>query len=280
MEQLLGSFTDYLCVIGYSKGTQTMIGSCVRDFLQWCGHHGEAMGAPGAIRTFYGWLHTRPLRRGTGALSAMMIGHYVYSLKVFFGWQQASGLLPVNPMSGLRFAGTRCERRAALSVSEVTALFDAVETMGERALLHVFYSCGLRRSEGVMLRVRDVACRERLLYVRLGKGARRRVVPLAGRVAAELRAYLAERHSSSDAFLVTAAGNAMDGAQCLALLKTLLAKAGLPNRITLHDLRRSIATHLLQGGMSAEQVRDFLGHQHIETTQLYARPAADQLLRV
>ena len=61
------------------------------------------------------------------------------------------------------------------------------------------------------------------------------------------------------------------------LFKVLVGRAGLPAELTLHHLRHSVATHLLQRGMPLEYVRDFLGHYHLETTQLYARPSAEQL---
>lgn len=280
MEQQLCCFSDYLSVIGYSAGTRWMIGACVREFLRWSGC-GVSQLRPQSIRDFYGWLQHRPLRRGVGALSSVMIGHYVYSLKVFFGWLQQSGQLVANPMSGLRLGSVVRTLRTPLGVGEVAALFAAADNELERAVLHVYYSCGLRRSEGVSLRTLDVRTRERVLYVRRGKGHRRRVVPLAGTVAAALSAYLRQRaRCATPALLVSAGGVPLDGRGCLALLQRLGQRAGLSRTVTLHDLRASIATHLLRGGMKAEQVRDFLGHRHLETTQLYARPAADQILRL
>jgi len=71
----------------------------------------------------------------------------------------------------------------------------------------------------------------------------------------------------------------MKGDQCNTLLKEIISRSplGVRGDITLHHLRHSIATHLLQSGMSMEYVRDFLGHSFLETTQLYAKPKAEQL---
>jgi integrase/recombinase XerD len=69
----------------------------------------------------------------------------------------------------------------------------------------------------------------------------------------------------------------MSGSGYIKLLKRITEKAALQKEITLHHLRHSIATHLLQGGMSMEYVRDFLGHSFLETTQLYAKPNVEQL---
>ena len=152
-------------------------------------------------------------------------------------------------------------------------------------MLHLFYSCGLRRSEGEALNIRDIHFRDQLLYVREGKGARRRVVPLTDRVAADMEAYyLQERCSSTvkktadeEAFMLNQRGGRLQGDGYIKILNRLKDKAGIDKEITLHHLRHSIATHLLQGGMSMEYVRDFLGHQHLESTQVYAKLSAGQL---
>src|SRR5690242_19938572 len=96
-------FKQYLQQSGYSITTQNMLPGCVRDFLQYGRFKGLREVTPIVILEFYEWLHIRPLKRRVGALSAMMISHYVYALKVFFSWQEASGGISYNPMSGLKF---------------------------------------------------------------------------------------------------------------------------------------------------------------------------------
>lgn len=136
-----------------------------------------------------------------------------------------------------------------------------------------------------MLNIHDIHFKEQLLYVREGKGAKRRVIPLTGKVTADLETYYLQDRCNSqvkrvkdeEAFLLNRTGNRMTGDQCGKLLQQLTDKAGIKKEITLHHLRHSIATHLLQGGMPLEQVRDFLGHYFLETTQVYAKPHAEQL---
>ena len=74
--------------------------------------------------------------------------------------------------------------------------------------------------------------------------------------------------------MITGHGTAANGGWCWRRFKYLAALAGLPREISLHHLRHSIATHLLEGGLSIEQVRDFLGHSFLETTQIYTRISA------
>ena len=80
-----------------------------------------------------------------------------------------------------------------------------------------------------------------------------------------------------EAFFLNKIVNLMSGDQLNKLLKGLVEKSAIQKEITLHHLRHSIATHLLQSGMGMEYVRDFLGHGFLETTQLYAKPKYEQL---
>lgn len=281
MYQIVGSFKSYLSVLGYSSSTQSMLPACIRDFLEYGQYSNIGEIRPMDISIFYEWLHERPLKRGEGALSEMMISHYVYALKVFFSWQLETGGITINPVSVLKFKSPGRGYRDPLTLAEIQILFTTAVTCREHALLHLFYSCGLRRSEAVRLRLSDVHFRQRLLYVRSGKGDRRRVIPLTGRVAVSLEQYILQERGKArymgTAFMLNSMGRAMRGDSYVTLLKSLLRKAGMRKSITPHHLRHSIATHLLQGGMSMEYVRDFLGHKCLESTQIYARPGSHQL---
>lgn len=281
MYQIVDSFKSYLSVLGYSSTTRSMLPACIRDFLAYGAYSSVQEIQPVDISMFYEWLHERPLKRGEGALSDMMISHYVYALKVFFSWQLETGAITRNPVSVLKFKRPARNHREPLTVGEIQTLFAAAVTCREHAMLHLFYSCGLRRSEAVRLRLSDVHLRQRLLYVRSGKGDRRRVIPLTGRVAVSLEQYILQERGKArytgTSFMLNSIGKAMRGDSYVLLLKSLLRKAGMSKDISPHYLRHSIATHLLQSGMSMEYVRDFLGHQCLETTQVYARSGSHQL---
>jgi integrase/recombinase XerD len=285
MTSLVNEFKNYLYQLGYSEGARQTLPALVAEFLeqQQISHIGYV--AQEQIIAFYDWLHVRPLKRGSGALSEAMISQYVYALRTFFSWAEVTGQTDYNPVSALKFKQPDQNSRQPLPIAAIQALFEAAATLKQKALLHVFYSCGLRRSEGEALNIRDVHFKEQLLYVREGKGARRRVVPLTQKVAADMEAYyLQERCSSAvkkvkdgDAFMLNRHGTRLQGEGYIKILNNLKDKAGIDMEITLHHLRHSIATHLLQGGMNLEYVRDFLGHRHLESTQLYAKINPQQL---
>lgn len=288
MTSIVSQFRSYLYQVGYSEGAQYMLPACVSEFLAQQQITDISYIEQERVSAFYEWLQTRPLKRRSGALSESMIGQYMYALRTFFGWAEITGQIDYNPISGIKFRRLGKRTREPLSLQEIKQLFEAATTLKQTALLHIFYSCGLRRSEGEALNINDIYFKNQLLYVREGKGARRRVVPLTARVAADLEAYyLQERCGSAvknvkdeDAFMLNQRGTRLQGEGYIKLLKRIIAGSPLGTggiEITLHHLRHSIATHLLQGGMSLEYVRDFLGHLCLESTQIYAKLAAGQL---
>jgi integrase/recombinase XerD len=110
-------------------------------------------------------------------------------LKTFIKYQEENGNISKNPFSALNFPKPKYPPRRVLSREEIKALYEACQTMRERALLALFYGCGLRRSEAEKLNIDDVNFKNQLLYVRMGKGKRRRVVPMTEQVKRDLENY-------------------------------------------------------------------------------------------
>ena len=281
----IDGFKSYLQNVGYSESTQKMLPALVTEFIQQQAITDISFIEQQKVKAFLEFLQTRPLKKRSGALSEMMISHYVYALKTFFSWAEVTEQIDYNPISGMKFKRPKQNIREPLSKEEIQELFEVATTLKQQAVFHLFYSCGLRRSEGEALNINDVHFKQQLLYVREGKGAKRRVVPMTERVSKDLEEYYLQERTHSrikkavdeNAFMLNHIGNRMRGDQLNKLLKQITAKAALQKEITLHHLRHSIATHLLWSGMSMEYVRDFLGHSFLETTQIYAKPQAEQL---
>lgn len=279
---LLLDFRLYLERTGYNKGSCEALPSCLREFfyrMEGLGIHGLDGITPGHILEHWEYLKTRPSQRG-GSLSGSQVNHHLYALKTFMNYRQASGNLESNPFGALAFPKPEHPPRKVLSTEEIKALYGACETLRDRAMLSLFYGCGLRRSEAEKLDISDIHFKGQLLYVRSGKGGKRRAVPMGVQVTQDLKDYyLQERESyrsgatadSLKAFMLNNHGNRMSGDSFWRRLGYLAEQAGFTDRIGLHSLRHSIATHLLEGGLGIEQVRDFLGHRHLETTQIYAK---------
>ena len=156
-------FRDYLEQVGYSAGMVYNIPRLVEEFLAY--HPAQTLHSlqQQHIRQFYEYLHIRPNRKRGGALSENMIYQYTYALRVFFAWLQDIGQLATNPISGMKFKRPRTNVRHPLSREEIEELFAACITLQETAMLHLFYSCGLRLSEAEGLNSRDIHFSQQLL---------------------------------------------------------------------------------------------------------------------
>ena len=279
-QQLITAFKTHLKRLGYSPSSLHMLPACLQDFLQNQPHDQLSNITPTDIVAYHEHLKERPNKRRPGGLSESYIHHHIYSLKVFFGWQQEIGAILKNPISNLDFPKPQSKPRAILTLQEIRELYKACETSKERAILSLFYGCGLRRTEGEKLNLNDIHFRINLLYVREGKNSKRRVVPLSGKVQQDLWNYANQERKVSGlepAFITNRSGRRMQGNEHNKALKTILERTDIDKAISLHCLRHSIATHLLESGLSVEYVRDFLGHKQLESTQIYTRVKKQQL---
>jgi integrase/recombinase XerD len=284
--ELLNDYSRHLERIGYDPGTIKTLPSPVREFfyhLEQSGIRNIEQVTPKIITGYYQRLRERPCHGRPGTLSDSMVHGHLWALRILFSLMLSEGRIMVDPLGILSFPSPLKKEREVLSIVEIEKLYRACETLLDRAILGLFYGCGLRKSEVESLNERDISFRSRLLYVRSGKGKRRRVIPVTIKVIGDLKNYYQQERirmlrKSSDqerekAFILNSHGARMLGQSFWRRLRYLVLKAGIenPGRITLHSLRHSIATHLLGSGLSVEQVRDFLGHTNIESTQIYTR---------
>lgn len=281
--KLIHAFRQHLKVLGYNKSSRRSMASGVWEFLwrlEGQGISGIRQITTGQIKAHYQYLLERPSYTRAGALSHSTVNGYLFGLRLFFGYAEKTGLITTNPMSTLSFPHLPGKKREALTRQETEQLYRACRNEEERTILALFYGCGLRRQEGVDLNLRDVDFKQRLLYVRKGKGRKRRVIPMSEAVSSDLSTYKhlrpqqISKHTKgphAKAFMLNKLGRRMLGCTYNKRFMAMRSRVeGLAQRgISLHHLRHSIATHLLQNGMDIESVRDFLGHEYLETTQIY-----------
>jgi integrase/recombinase XerD len=283
MTKTIQNFRNYLLQLGYSKSSVYMLPECVKEFLEYHNTTTPEAITQKHIESFYNWLHIRPHKRGDGGLSESYIYHHVYAIKLFFTYLEETGQINYNPISTMRFKPPKHNSRQPLTQEEIAQLFETAQTLKETTILHLFYSCGLRRSEAVELNTKDIHFKNCLLYVRQGKGHKRRAIPITTKVSEELENYYLQERSDSqrkakslsasgvnpEAFILNRIGKRMSGDSYNRIIKEIVEKSGIKSPCTLHHLRHSIATHLLENGLSLENVRDFLGHSYLESTQIY-----------
>ena len=228
-------------------------------------------------------LYQRPNRRQPGGLSENYIRKQWQVVRKFSRYLAESGQESFTV--GLKIKGCKVAAKDILSREEVARLYAATgeDTLGirDRAMLALYYGCGLRKNEGLALNVGDLLLEKELLYVRKGKGYRERYVPLGGRNKTDLenyltygRPYLVSLHKDPGLLLNRSGRRLKSPGEQLQKLK---GKARVQKGASLHTLRHSIASHLLHAGMKLEQIQRFLGHTSLESTQRYTHILDDEL---
>jgi site-specific recombinase XerD len=238
------------------------------------------------VSDFYSYTKHERKNRHTGLLlKPQTLNSYIRTLKLFAHYLEETqqGNLPVNLMyeKGQQYI------RQILTIEEVQQLYQVTTEdhygIRDRAMLSVYYGCGLRSSEGISLNLDDVMLDQQMIYVRKGKGYRERYVPFVERQKEDFEHYLKHsrpkliRDENEKAFFIGHLGKRISYSIILRTLKSLQKKTNnetlQQKLIGMHTLRHSIATHLMHRGMKFDYISQFLGHTLLSTTQIYTHLA-------
>lgn len=176
----------------------------------------------------------------------------------------------------------RKERRLpdVLSKEEVLDILRSLSNIKHKTMLTLIYSCGLRRSELLKLRPLDVDSKRGLLLIRQAKGKKDRVAPLPEKMVEMLRKYYMAYRPIYWLFEGHEAGKPYSEQSLQNVLKKAVRLAGNKKRVTLHWLRHSYATHLLESGTDLRYIQEILGHKSPRTTEIYTHVSTKQLQKI
>lgn len=292
-ERLYREFFKMLNIKGYRGVKNGRYSYEIREFLFFIENRGisdlkEVLAVD--IISYYEYMKERPNQFTGGALSNASLSRHLFSLRLFFDFLMDIGELSGSPVSLPKMKMTKGEGRNICTIEEIKQLYDVCENGKDKALLSLAYGCGLRRSEIEKLNVSDVLFHKGILIVREGKYAKSRTVPLSDKVIEHLRAYMIYERPKSfqrvnenvvEAFFINKQGQRMPGYKINEQLKGIIQRTMNPalirKGITLHCLRHSIATHLLDNGAKIEFVQKLLGHSEMDTTHIYSKRRKQQL---
>ncbi len=149
---------------------------------------------------------------------------------------------------------------------------DNIKGKRDRAMLELLYSCGLRVSELTSLRLSDIFFGEGYIRV-MGKGSKQRLVPVGNVARERVMLYMDERKAKDtkdkDILFLNNRGKALTRNMVFIIIRKAVERVGIEKSVSPHTFRHSFATHLLEGGASIRQVQEMLGHESIETTEIY-----------
>lgn len=225
------------------------------------------------LQTFLQAIHEMDLAAGTQA-------RVLSGIKSFFRFLRLEDIIPTNPSELLQTPKLHRKLPDFLSIAEIEQLMAVIDHstpdgQRNRAMLETLYSCGLRVSELIALRLSMLYLDAGFIRV-IGKGNKERLVPIGSEAVKQIRYYtdhvramMKIKMGSEDILFLNRRGSSLSRVMVFIIIKDLTKKAGIQKNIHPHVLRHSFATHLVEAGADLRAVQEMLGHKSIITTEIY-----------
>ncbi len=213
---------------------------------------------------------------GIGARSQARI---ISGIKSFFKYLKIEGYIDNDPSAPLETPQIGRHLPEILSVEEIDRMIESVdrtspEGQRNRAILETLYSCGLRVSELVTLKLSQIYFDEEYIRVE-GKGGKQRLVPISQEAIHEIKLYLPDRSNvdikpgEEDFLFLNRRGKHLTRVMIFFIIREACHSCGITKKVSPHTLRHSFATHLLENGANLRAIQQMLGHESITTTEIY-----------
>ena len=224
---------------------------------------------PEMIERYVAWLYEQGREKSSQARA-------LCGIRSFFNYLLLNDKLEKSPVEFIGSPKFGRQLPDVLSTAEIDRIIAAVDTttpkgLRDAAMLETLYSCGLRVSELISLRMSDLFFGEGYIRV-IGKGDKQRLVPVSTMARARIQLYLERRRplrASEETVFLNNRGCKLTRVMVFTVVKQATDRAGIDKCISPHTFRHSFATHLLEGGASIRQVQEMLGHESILTTEIY-----------
>lgn len=282
MKEWAENFLTELKNKNFSAHTLRSYRTALEEFLSFCQTRKiapEKAFVPANLRTFLATLQLKNPARNT-------VLRKIATLRSFTAYLMREGILDKNPFKLLPSPKKEKLLPKFLSVTETDRLLETAShskhfAARNTALFELMYSSGLRRSEVVNLKIRDIDFFNGLVKV-FGKGRKERLVPVTQTALQALRDYLATRPQTqpADALFINKNGKPLSADGLAYLFKNTAISSNLARRVTPHSLRHSFATHLLANGCDLRSLQEMLGHKSLSTTQVYTHVSLEKLKSV
>lgn len=287
---LIDSYKDWLDVLGFASSTVYNLPNHLREFFHYLeskGHSNISLITTQIVKEYYQYLSQRGNQRRGGSLSKSFLNKHQQALKKFLTYLKEHN---AQLKFGVHLKSEKVDyenNKLILTQKEAGELFEACAVshmsehfrMRDKAILVLLYSCGLRRNEAVHVDVSDILFEKKRIYVRKGKNYKERFVPINSYNLQILTDYIYEarleflKSYQTDALLLSNHGKRINSMSIANRLKSIIEATEneeiIQKNITLHTLRHSIATHLLQNKVPIQSISQFLGHTSLESTQIY-----------
>ncbi len=260
-------FRDELVIAGLSPRTIVMYTLYVREFLEFIRKDPNATERADIV----GFLAKMKERECSNATLALAHS----ALKFFF-----HNYLKLKAMDEIKTPKNAKARPTVLTREEVRQTLKAAKKGRNRLLLQFVYSTGVRVSESVNMKLENINFKERIGKVKSGKGAKDRIIILSRNWSKLAKKYVESKKVKSQFLFSKKNGKQISSDTVQSIMKKAAQKAGISKNVTVHTLRHSYATHLLEAGTDIRKIQELLGHANLNTTQIYTHVSTEELKKV
>jgi site-specific recombinase XerD len=263
MSPLRRRMIEDMTIRNLSPATQQSYLYAVSKFSRYFGHSPDRLGVED-VRAYLVHLASK-------GFAWTSLNQTVCALRFFYGVTLGQTTIPER----IPFAREPRKLPTVLSADEVVRFLEAVASLKARVALTTAYAAGLRVSEVAALKVRDIDSRRMVVRIERGKGGKERYAMLSETLLGILRNYWRLAHPASFLFPGRSADKAIEPAVLHAACRSATVAAGLDKHVSVHVLRHSFATHLLESGVSIRIIQALLGHANLSTTERYTHVSTE-----
>lgn len=259
-------FLDELKLLKYSRSTIKNYTSCLKEFLTL--QNDESKAFEKRIKQFI-------LYKISNGVSASSINLYHSALKLY-----GSKVLNIEISGRIERPSKDKKLPHVLSREDVKLLFKNTENLKHRTILMLIYSAGLRVSEAALMKLSDIDFDRDVIHIKNAKGRKDRITLLAENLKVILKEYIRDYRPDKWLFAGQEPGSHISIRSVQKMFENAVAKSSINKEVSVHSLRHSFATHLLENGTDIRYIQELLGHQHTKTTMIYTKVSNSALRKI
>lgn len=257
MQKYLDQARDEMKLRNYSQKTIQSYLRCLLDYFAFIKTNTE-IANPSLIREFL-------LQKQSNGAAPQTINLYLNAIKFFY-----REIVKSSQKIDIKFAKRSKKLPVVLSRNEISSIFSSIQNKKHKLLIVLSYGSGLRVSEAINLKMKDICLDDLTLHIKEAKGRKDRITVFPEKLKTDLQNMIAGK-DGDDLVFESERGGKLTTRSAQKVFASALKKSGIKKDATFHSLRHSFATHLLENGTDVRYVQELLGHQNIRTTQIYTQ---------
>ncbi len=268
-QEIISRFIKQARIENYSEATVKNYASALKLFLQWVSELKVSKISQDDIQNYLYYCKQEKLYSFSSMKQVLATIRFLYG-KVFH--QPIPQVLDIKLRKPVYLP-------TVLSAKDISELIRVTNNLKHKTILLLIYSGGLRLGELLNLRIGDIDSEAMKIHIRQAKGKKDRYIMLSEKTLSMLRNYY-KKYQPHDFLIEGQKGGKYSPTSVQSVFKTALKKSGIKKKVTVHSLRHSFATHLLDEGTDIRYIQELLGHKRLETTQIYTHVSSHSINKI